>query len=237
MEKLSSLNKILIGVIIGLFLILGIGIVWNQNLQRSNNNWKHNYEVLQDSVEVIETRNGELLFENGSLILQRKELFDALDLSQRQVRDYEKALGSKLAYISKLEAQLKIKDTVVVKEIVYDNVTNTYSMAYRDKWLNFDQTLSWDEGNKPILKTYNISLDVPLKVGLGDNYRIFVTSPNPYFNITSIDGAVVDGSQFAKKPSRWTLGAYGGFGIGYDLIHKTVGVGPQAGVGIGFRFF
>ena len=237
MEKLNSLNKILIGVIVGLFLILGIGIVWNQNLQRSNNNWKHNYEVLQDSVEVIETRNGELLFENGSLILQRKELYDALDLSQRQVRDYEKALGSKLAYISKLEAQLKIKDTVVVKEVVHDTLTNSYLMSYCDEWLKFDEKFSLQDPNNPSLQIYNITFDVPLKVGLGDNYRIFVTSPNPYFNITSIEGAVIDGSQFAKKPSRWTLGAYGGFGIGYDLIHKSFGVGPQLGVGIGFRFF
>ena len=234
------MNKLNMWLIVAVaVLALAVAGLWtyNVNVQRASNNWKHNYEVLQDSVEVVTTRNGELLYENGSLILQRKELFEALDLSQRQVRDYEKALGSKLAYIAELESRLEVKDTVMVKEIVYDNVTNTYSMAYRDKWLNFDQTLSWDEGNKPILKTYNISLDVPLKVGLGDNYRIFVTSPNPYFNITSIEGAVVDGSQFAKKPSRWTLGAYGGFGIGYDLIHKSFGVGPQIGVGIGFRFF
>ena len=234
------MNKLNMWLIVAVaVLALAVAGLWtyNVNVQRDSNNWKHNYEVLQDSVEVVTTRNGELLYENGSLILQRKELFEALDLSQRQVRDYEKALGSKLAYIAELESKLEVKDTVVVKEIVYDNVTNTYSMAYRDKWLNFDQTLSWDESNKPILKTYNISLDAPLKVGLGDNYRIFVTSPNPYFNITSIEGAVVDGSQFAKKPSRWTLGAYGGFGIGYDLIHKSFGVGPQLGVGIGFRFF
>ena len=234
MNKLSKWLIVAVAV-----LTLAVAGLWayNVDVQRSSNNWRHNYEVLQDSVEVVKTRNGELLYENGSLILQRKELFDALDLSQRQVRDYEKVLGAKLAYISQLEARLEVKDTVVVKEIVYDNITNTYSMAYRDKWLNFDQTLSWDEWNQPILKTYNITLDVPLKVGLGDNYRIFVTSPNPYFNITSIEGAVIDGSQFATKPSRWTLGAYMGFGLDYDLIHKTVGVGPQVGVGIGFRFF
>lgn len=237
MEKLNSLNKILIGVIVGLFLILGIGIVRNQNLQRSNNNWKHNYEVLQDSVEVIETRNGELLFENGSLILQRKELFDALDLSQRQVRDYEKALGSKLAYISKLEAQLKIKDTVVVKEVVHDTLTNSYTMGYDDNWLKFNQKLSFDESNNPVLKTYDISMNVPLKVGIGDNYRIFVTSPNPYFNVTEIEGAVIDGSRFAQKPRRWTFSIYAGWGIQYGVINKQLDTGPQAGAGIGFRIF
>ena len=234
---METLNKYFLGALIALGLVvIGLGI-YNSNLQRSESNWKHNYEVLQDSVEVIETRNGELLFENGSLILQKKELFDALDLSQRQVRDYEKALGSKLAYISELESRLEVKDTVVIKEIVYDNLTNSYTMSYDDNWLKFNQKLSFDESNNPVLKTYDISMDVPLKVGIGDNYKIFVTSPNPYFNITSIEGAVVDGGRFAQKPRRWFFGVYGGIGGQYDLIHKTFGVGPQLGIGVGVRIF
>lgn len=234
---MNKLNTWLIIACAALVLLVAGLWTYNTNIRRSNNNWKHNYEVLQDSVEVINTRNGELLFENGSLILQRKELFEALDLSQKQVRDYEKALGSKLAYIAELESRLEVKDTVVVKEIVYDNLTNSYTMGYDDGWLKFNQNLSFDEWNKPVLKTYDIGMNVPLKVGIGENYKIFVTSPNPYFNITSIEGAVVDGGQFAKKPRRWSFGAYAGFGGQYDLIHKTFGAGPQAGVGIGFRFF
>lgn len=234
---MSTINKILIGAGICLLLVFGIMIVWNSNLQRSNDNWRHNYEVLQDSVRVIETKNGELLYENGSLILDKKELSDALDLSKQQIKDYEKALGSKLAYISKLEAQLKVKDTITITNIVHDTINNSYIMSYKDDWLKFDEKLSLKNPNNPTLDVYNISMNVPLKVGLGDNYKIFVTSPNPYFNVTDIEGAVIDGGQFAKKQCRWSLGAYAGFGGGYGIISKKFDIGPQIGIGVGFRFW
>jgi hypothetical protein len=233
----KKVNWIIAGVMVVLIGLLAWAWTSNVNIQRSNNNWKHNYEVLQDSVSVIKTKHDEVLFENGSLIIEKRDLQEALDISKQQVRDYEKALGSKLAYISKLEAQLKIKDTVYVTEVVHDTLTNSYRMSYCDDWLKFDENFSLLDPNNPVLKVYNIDMNVPLKVGLGGDYKIFVTSPNPYFNVTSIEGAVIDGSRFEKKISRWTLGAYGGFGFQYGLITKQIDVGPQVGVGVGFRFF
>ena len=234
---MSNINKYLLGAAIVLLLAV-IGLwAYNVNLQRKSNNWKHNYEVLQDSVEVIKTKNGELLYENGSLIIEKNELEEALDISKKQVKEYEKALGSKLAYISKLEAQLKVKDTIKITNIVHDTLSNSYSMHYDDSWLKFDEVFSLKNPIKPEMSLYNISMNMPLKVGIGDNYRIFVTSPNPYFNVTSIEGAVIDGSQFAKKQSRWTLGLFGGFGVQYGLINKQIDAGPQVGIGVGFRFF
>ncbi len=234
---MNTLSKWLSAAVAVLLIILGISMTRSCNLQRSNNNWKHNYEVLQDSMEVVETRNGEVLYANGSLILEKKELEEALDISKNQIKDYEKALGSKLAYISKLEAQLKVKDTVTVKEIVHDTLTNSYLMSYCDDWLKFDEKFSLQNPNNPVLEVYNISMNIPLKVGLGDNYTIFVQSDNPYFNITSIDGAVIDGGRFAKKQSRWSLGVYAGVGVEYGLINKKIDIGPQIGVGLGFRIF
>lgn len=234
---MNTLSKYLSIAIAVLLVIVGLSWTRSCNLERENNNWKHNYEVLQDSVEVVETKNGELLFENGSLILEKNELQEALDLSKNQIKDYEKALGSSLAYISKLESELKIKDTITVTEVIHDTLTNSYLMHYKDDWLKFDESFSLQNPYNPLMKVYNITMDVPLKVGIGDNYKIFVTSDNPYFNVTSIEGAVIDGSQFAKKPRRWTLSIYAGFGGQYDLIHKTFGVGPQIGGGVGFRIF
>lgn len=234
MNKLNTWLVVIVAI-----LALLVGILWtnNVNMQRSNNNWKHNYEVLQDSVEVIKTKNGELLFENGSLIIEKNELQEALDLSKEQIKDYEKALGSSLAYITKLESQLEIKDTIRITNIIHDTLTNSYSMHYQDEWLRFDELFSLKSPTSPTMDVFNIHMNVPITVGIGDNYNIIVTSPNPYFEVSSIDGAVIDGEQFAKRLSRWTFGAYAGFGLNYDLIHNTMGVGPQVGVGIGFRFF
>ena len=236
---MSTLNKCLIAAVAVLALLLGGMWVYSSNLQRSNKNWKHNYEVLRDSTEVLETRNGELLFENGSLIIKKNELENALDISKKQIKDYEKTLGSKLAYISKLETMLEVKDTVVVEKekIVHDTLTNSYKMSYDDKWLKFDETFSLLNPLSPTLSVYNISMYLPLKVGITEDYTIFVTSSNPYFKASSIEGAVIDGSKFAKKPSRWTFSVYGGFGAQYGLINKQIDVGPQVGAGIGFRIF
>ena len=237
MEKLSSLNKVLLGAIAALLLtVLGL-IVWNQNIQRSRNNWEHNYRVLQDSVEVVETKYGEVLYENGSLIIDKKELEEALDISKKQVKEYEKKLNSKLAYISKLEAQLEIKDTVTVTEIVHDTLSNSYTMGYDDKWLKFNETFSLKNPLKPEMQVYDISMNVPLKVGLTDNYTIFVTSPNPYFKVSSIEGAVIDGGKFNQKQPRWSAGVFAGFGIQYGMINKQLDAGPQVGAGISYRIF
>jgi len=234
---MGTLNKYLLGAVVALGLVLiGLG-VHNSNLRRSESNWKHNYEVLQDSVQMVETKYGELLYERGSLIVEKRELEDALGISKKQVKDYEKKLGSQLAYISKLESRLEIKDTVWVTEIVPDTLSRSYMMRYRNEWFQFDETFSLKKPSSPEMYVYNIRMNVPLKVGLTDDYTIFVTSPNPYFKVTEIEGAVIDRGRFAQKPQRWFFGVYGGFGGQYDLIHKTFGVGPQVGVGIGFRFF
>lgn len=233
---MENINKYLIGALIALVVMLGLSWVYNANIRRSNNNWKHNYEVMQDSVHVVETKYGEVLYEKGSLILEKSELEEALDISKKQIKEYEKALGSKLAYINKLEAELEIKDTVKITEIVHDTLTNSYLMSYKDDWLKFDENFNLSNPLFPEMSIYNINMNVPLKVGLGDDYTIFVTSPNPYFNVTSMEGAVIDGSRFAQKPKRWSIGLYGGFGLGYGLINKQIDIGPQLGIGFEFRF-
>jgi hypothetical protein len=186
---------------------------------------------------MVETRYGELLYERGSLIVEKRELEDALGISKKQVKDYEKKLGSQLAYISKLESRLDIKDTVRITEIVRDTLSDSYSMSYKDEWFGFKENFSLKAPQSPKLSIYDVWFNVPLKVGLTDDYTIFVTSPNPYFKVTEIEGAIVDGSRFAQKPKRLTLGIYTGFGGQYDLVHKTFGYGPQLGIGVGVRIF
>jgi len=237
MEKVSTLNKVLFGSLIATLLILVGMIVWSQHLNRESKNWENNYRVMQDSVEVVTTKYGEVLYEKGSLILEKKELEDALDISKKQVKEYEKKLGSKLAYISKLESQLAIKDTVTVTEIVHDTLSNSYTMSYADDWFGFSEKFSLEKTDKPKLDVYDVWMNTPLKVGISDNYTIFVTSPNPYFKVTDIEGAVIDGSRFNKKQRRWTFSVYAGWGIQYGVINKQLDTGPQAGAGVGFRIF
>lgn len=234
---MNNLNKYLIGAVVALLLVCAGAFIHSSNLKRANNNWKHNYEVLRDSMELVVTQSGEILYENGSLIIEKKELEAALDISKKQVKDYEKTLGSKLAYISKLESQVGVRDTITVTKVIHDTLTNSYSMNYDDGWLKFDQRFSMEVPDQPTFNIYNINMNVPLKVGLTNDYTIFVTSPNPYFKVTSIEGAVIDKGKFAPRPKHWMFGVYGGFGAGYGLINKQFDVGPQIGVGVGYIFF
>lgn len=237
MEKWSTTNKVLFGSLITALLILVGMIVWNQNINRQSKNWEHNYRVMQDSIGVVTTKYGEVLYERGSLIIEKRELEAALDVSNKQVKEYEKKIGSKLAYIAKLEAQLKIKDTVTVTEVVHDTLSNSYTIRYTDEWFGFNERFSLENQKAPRLDVYDIWMNTPLKVGITDDYTIFVTSPNPYLDVSSIEGAVIDGSRFNQKPQRIWVGFYLGYGFQYGMINKQLDIGPQCGIGIGVRIF
>ena len=236
---MTKLNKILICVIAGLVLALAGCIIWGQCNHRKSKNWEHNYRVMQDSVHVVTTKYGEVLYERSSLILEKKELEDALGISKKQVKDYEKTLGSKLAYISKLESMLEKKDTVTitVEKIIHDTLTNSYTAFYNDKWLSFNQRFTIESPTNYWFDNWGFKMNVPLKVGLTDNYTIFVQSDNPYFSVSEIEGAVIDKSKFAQKPRRFVIIVYAGFGAQYGLINKTFDVGPQLGAGFGIRIW
>ena len=236
---MNNTTKILLCVIAVLVLALCGCIIWGQHNRRQNENWEQNYRVLQDSVEVVTTKYNEVLYEKGSLILEKNELENALGISEKQVKDYEKTLGSKLAYISRLESRLEMKDTVTItiEKIVHDTLTNSYTGIYQDPWLSFNQRFTVESPTNYWFDNWEFKMNVPLKVGLTDNYTIFVQSDNPYFVVSNIEGAVLDKSRFAQKRQRLVIINYIGFGAQYGLIHKTFDVGPQIGVGVGLRIW
>ena len=229
---LSAIAAVLLAALIGC-------IIYANSARSKSKDWEHNYKVLQDSVEVVTTKYGEVLYEKGSLILEKKELEEALGITKKQVKDYEKLLGSKLAYISKLESQLKVKDTltVTVTEVIHDTLSTLYIGSYTDKWLSFNQSFSLENPLGPEFKVWDINMHVPLKVGITDDYTIFVQSDNPYFKATDIEGAVIDGGRFNKKPRRLVIIAYAGFGGQYGLIQRKIDIGPQIGAGLGIRIW
>lgn len=237
LDKKDKLILVISAIAVALLLSLVGAIIYANSARAKGRNWEHNYRVLQDSVEVVTTKYGEVLYERGSLILEKKELEEALGLSKKQIKDYEKTLNSKLAYISKLESQLEKKDTVTitVEKIIHDTLTNSYTGLYRDKWLSFNQRFTIESPTNYWFDSWGFKMNVPLKVGLTDNYTIFVQSDNPYFSVSEIEGAVIDKGQFTQKPRRFVIIVYAGFGAQYGLIHRTFDVGPQLGFGLGIR--
>ena len=59
----------------------------------------------------------------------------------------------------------------------------------------------------------NIKMNAPLTVGLTNDYKIFVTTSNPYVSFGEIDGAVIDNSVIKPRKKRFGWGLHGGIGV------------------------
>ncbi len=194
-----------------------------------------NIKAYKGQVEQLELKNGELLRIKDSYILEKKELQEQFDMSKQEIRDLQKKLNSSVAYISKLEANMKI-DTIreVRDSIIYINDTDRdVKFKYQDDWFTMEG-MTQLRGPNSNTELYNISMDVPLNIGLSDMYQLFVTSPNPYVSFTNMEGALIEGSKLYPKPKRFSMGIQGGFGPGYDIITKQMTLGVY--VGFGFQW-
>jgi hypothetical protein len=231
---------ILGGCIVSLITIAALTI---SSYKNKLNDAEQNITAYKGKIEQLELKNGELISMKDSYILKNKELQEMFDMSKKEIRDLEKKLGDDLAYITKIETVVKYDTIRTTKDsIIYkDNTIPTFPInmdikfEYKDKWMCLNGVTSVEDTISHTSIT-NLSMDVPLKVGLADNYKIFVQSDNPYVNFNSIEGAVVDGSKFAPKKKRFSWGIQVGAGVMYDALHKNIAVGPYGGLGVEFNF-
>lgn len=221
-------------VLLVLFAIVIVILLIMQGCTRTeNSHLKINVKALTDSVQVIETKNGELVYAKQALILEKNELEEYLNISKKERKELEKILDDKLSYIAKLEGSVRVDTFTCVDTMYVDSLTHI-KFNYQDNWLAMDGLTTIKDN--PTTTINNISMSVPLQVGLTDNYRIFVKTPNPYVSFTDIDGAVIEKPSNGTKPKRWNLGVQVGVGAGYNLLHRNISVGPYIGVGISYGF-
>ena len=229
MDKIKNIT-----IVILLVLVMVLGVVVGITLH-SRNFYKHNNEALQDSVHYYTTKNGELMEYKKALIVKNSELAKYLDITTKEKKEIEKELKSKIDYIARLEGSVRIDSVLCHDTLWVRGDTTLIGFAYSDKWLSMEGTTTQ---TKDSVKTQINTLvcDVPLTVGLTDNYTIFVKSPNPYVSFSNIEGAVVEKPSNGTKPKRWNIGIQAGFGATYGLVGKTLDVGPYIGVGISYGF-
>lgn len=198
---------------------------------------EQNLNVYRGQIEELELKNGDLVTSRDSYIAKTSELEDLLNISKKEVRELKNTLGSKVAYISKLESQISTGPIIIEKDsIVYIEKTKLESyFKYSDDWLSL-KGITRIDGDNGSTEISGINMLVPLKVGLTDNYQIFVQTPNPYISFNEIEGAVIDGSRLAPKKKRFSWGIQAGFGVMYDVIRKDIAIGPYGGLGIEFNF-
>lgn len=242
MIQLTNEKKTLLGYIIeGIIFIAIIAAVWgiyNNKLDTSEQNLK----AARGHIEQVELKNGELLSSRDSYIATINDLEELLDITKQEVKDIQRQLDSKVAYISKIESEVRVEYIETVRDsIIYVNsdpniATSTF--RYNNKWVNLVGRNEFNFGEQFDYKTTieSLTVDVPLNVGLTNDYQIFVKTPNPYVSFSSIDGAVIDNSVLKPRKKRFNWGLQMGFGAMYDVINKDIAVGPYAGVGAEFNF-
>lgn len=235
-------KKTLLGYIIeGVILIAILAFVWGWYSDKLNDS-EQNLRAMKGRVELVELQNGELLNARDSYVASINDLEELLAISKQQVKSIQRQLDSKVAYIAKLEQDTKIEYVEVVKDsIVYvDNDTKRLiaSFHYEDEWLSLNGENEFDFTNDFNYKTAlrNIKMNAPLTVGLTNDYKIFVTTSNPYVSFGEIDGAVIDNSVIKPRKKRFGWGLHGGIGVMYDVIDKDIAVGPTASFGVHINF-
>lgn len=242
MIQLTNEKKTLLGYIIeGIIFIAIIAAVWgiyNNKLDTSEQNLK----AARGHIEQVELKNGELMSSRDSYIATINDLEELLDITKQEVKDIQRQLDSKVAYISKIESEVRVEYIETVRDsIIYVNsdpniATSTF--RYNNKWVDLVGRNEFTFGEQFDYKTTieSLSVDVPLNVGLTNDYQIFVKTPNPYVSFSSIDGAVIDNSVLKPRKKRFNWGLQLGFGAMYDIMDKDIAVGPYAGVGAEFNF-
>jgi hypothetical protein len=242
MIQLTDEKKTLLGYIIeGIIFIAIIAAVWgiyNNKLDNSEQNLK----AARGHIEQVELKNGELMSSRDSYIATINDLEELLDITKQEVKDIQRQLDSKVAYISKIESEVRVEYIETVRDsIIYVNsdpniATSTF--RYNNKWVDLVGRNEFTFGEQFDYKTTieSLSMDVPLSVGLTNDYQIFVKTPNPYVSFSSIEGAVIDNSVLKPRKKRFNWGLQMGFGAMYDVMNKNIAVGPYAGVGAEFNF-
>lgn len=229
-------KKTIIIMILEALLFIGLLISVSRCSNEKIDNLDRNLSASKDKVAELTLENGNLLADKEAYIIKEKELQEVLDITKAEKKDIEKKLDEKIAYIAEIESNVKV-DTLEIKDTVtiIDSSAINIKFNYKDDWLNFSGGTYYKNG-KSRTSIFDINMNTPLRVGLTDNYTIFVESENPYLNITAIEGAVIDGSNLHKKRQRWNLSLHAGMGVHYGLFGMKVDVGPYIGTGVSYNF-
>lgn len=235
-EKIRQWIGFIIEAVVFIILIVCTYSCLSRKLDASEQNLK----AAQGRVEIVELENGELLASRDSYIATINDLEELLDISKKEIKVIQRQLDDKVAYISKIESNVKIEYIETVRDsIIYINPsTSSSTFNYHDKWVSIkglNEFIFEPEFDYTTIIS-SITMDVPLNVGLTNDYQIFVKSSNPYVQFSDIQGAVIDNSILRPRKKRFSWGLQLGVGTMYDIIDKDIAAGPYLGVGAEFNF-
>lgn len=193
-----------------------------------------NIRAAADTLAQYKLKNGELLASIASYEVASKDMAGVLRLTEDQLKEYKKKLGSKPQVVTKIQTRVSHDTIVITSPIEKKDEFFTARLAYKDKYTSLGGSVTGSQDT--IVTTIDdLNIDVPLTVGLTKDKQFFASSTNPDVYISSIT-PVIDKTMF-KKPSHWGVGVQAGFGGVYGIKHKKFDYGPYVGLGVSYKLF
>lgn len=232
--------------------VLGIAVVllglstWtffqlNQTSQDQLQEAKQNLIAVQDSIKTYQSQLGVLTSERavykGSQE-QLKELNDSLyrelDLANESVRT-----------VTLIETIIRPDTVYIESRVSSDTVKSIIDFEFEEQFIDSYHyfagytTFRIDSATYDVYDAITVITDevwnLHFKTGLmqeDDVWKVFIETDVPYFNVTRLDGAVIDLPKSLKQNTRrWNVGLQVGYGT---TLH---GWSPYAGAGITFDIF
>lgn len=231
------MKKSILYALIALFVLGGTFVyLYHQNSIKSQDieQYEQNWKATNDSLEQYKLSNGQLLAERESFILAERELRAKLGLSETESKELKKKLGSALATITDLKANVRV-DTILLTSvpdtIAPDSICSIF--IYKDDWLALDGSTTFTP-SRSFTSLNNIEMSVPLRVGMTEQGKTWVTTPNPYINFTEVTGIINE--RVVPRKKHWGIGINVGPGLYYDFRSKDIGYGIGAQIGINYNF-
>lgn len=236
-QKLKGWLWLVVEAIVFIAIIAGVYSYMSNKLDKT----EQNLTVAEGQLHEVQLKNGELISVRDSHIATINDLEKLLGVTKSEAKDLQKKLDSKIAYISNIESQVKIEYIETVRDsIVYVDSTKNHIISrfyYNDQWLSFTgENNIWLNPYDCNTVLNNIKMEVPLTIGLTNDYQVFAKSDNPYVQFTNIDGVVIDEEKLRPKKRKINWGFQIGFGAMYDILHSQMTIGPYGGVGVEFNF-
>jgi len=234
---MATIKKSILSAIIAAFVLGGTFLfLYHQNSVKSQEiaQYEQNWKAAMDTVEYYKLKNGELLAERASFVPSETEMRQQLDMSKEELKDIKKKLGSAVAQLSKVQTEVRIDSIYIESEPEYV-ATDTISapFQYSDDWLALAGRFNYGSGHCRTALD-NISMDVPLTIGMTENKQYFVSTSNPYVHVTDIVSTINEKSVPKKK--HWGVGVTIGPSFGYDLRTKNIYYGIGGTIGINYSF-
>lgn len=235
---------IITAVIVGLALTVLVLSLNIKRIKADRDIYKHNFSAATDELREERLKNGDLLVERDSYILRVEDLERMRISDEKEIKELKKKLGEDVMYISRLEEEIRVRPQVRDTVWIDGELVKSRWIAADRPWYSIS---GWSESNGKTISTGidSLTMSVPLKVGLSEDWTIFVRSSNPYVSFGSIDGAVLDREMYLKKssPRRWGLGVSVGMGMGWNVLADSPGwknkmyIGPGVSIGVYYRLF